>query len=66
LRLLAGWAGQQADVRQVTARTLVDNEPSKALLAQAGFAEVGRDANLISYRWTPALVPRVNEMSRDS
>lgn len=53
LQLLVGWAAKQADVRRVVARTRVDNEPSKAVLARAGFTSVGRDGDLLHYSWTP-------------
>jgi RimJ/RimL family protein N-acetyltransferase len=53
LRLLVGWAARQADVHEVVARTLTDNEPSKAVLARAGFTEIGTDGNLIRYSWVP-------------
>jgi len=53
LRLLLGWAAQQSDVRRVVARTLVDNEPSKAVLSRACFTDVGREGDLVHYRWTP-------------
>jgi RimJ/RimL family protein N-acetyltransferase len=52
LRLLVGWAAKQADVRRVVARALVDNEPSKAVLARAGFSSDGRDGDLLQYSWT--------------
>jgi RimJ/RimL family protein N-acetyltransferase len=52
LRLLVGWAAQQADVRRVVARSLVENEPSKAVLARAGFTDVGTDGDLVHYSWT--------------
>jgi RimJ/RimL family protein N-acetyltransferase len=53
LRLLVGWAEEQSEVRQVVARTLVDNEPSRAVLCRAGFRDFGRDGDLVHYRWTP-------------
>jgi RimJ/RimL family protein N-acetyltransferase len=53
LQLLVGWAAKQADVRRVVARTLVENEPSKAVLARAGFTNVGSDGDLLQYSWTP-------------
>jgi len=57
LRLLVSWAGRRAEVRRVVARTLVDNEPSKAVLARAGFIETGTDGNLIRYSWAPDACP---------
>jgi RimJ/RimL family protein N-acetyltransferase len=53
LRLLVSWAAQQPDVRRVVARTLADNEPSKAVLSRAGFRDVGKDGNLVHYTWAP-------------
>ena len=52
-RLLVGWAVLQGDVRRVVARTLVANQPCKAMLAQVGFTEVGTVGDLIHYSWTP-------------
>jgi RimJ/RimL family protein N-acetyltransferase len=54
LGLLLGWVARQTDVREAVARTLIDNEPSKAVLARAGFTEIGADRNFIRYRWVPA------------
>ena len=65
LRLLVGWVARHTDVRQVVARTLTHNEPSKAVLAIAGFTEIGTDGNLIRYQWVPRS-PRSRSASRSS
>jgi len=53
LGLLVGWAARQAGVREIVARTLTDNAPSKGVLARAGFTEIGTDGNFIRYSWVP-------------